>query len=363
MAQLACPPSVDTSFGPWAGACRGAFDFTLLFEESILSLPLQCIFLLLLPIRLLQLVRADTKIAVTGLRNWKLVLCVCLSSLNLVLLDLWIGARSSTTHTVATIPAAAVSLVASLGLAVASWFEHTRSIRPSLLISLFLFFSILLDLPRCRTLWMLSPSNAIPAVFTCSLGLRAIALVIESTEKRKLLLADEKTVARVSTSGPLNHSVFYWLTSLFLSGYKHTLSLQDLFPLSSELKTENLAVGLEKAWGNGSGMSSRGEMQLFAFARALIRSGRVLVLDEVASSLDDQTKKIINGLLETHFAEWTVISIIHQLDTAREFDKVAVMDRGRLVEFDKPGNLLEKDSAFAGLYRMYEEQGRGQEQR
>lgn len=41
--------SVDDSFGPWAGQCRGGFDFTLLFEESILGIPLLSTFIVLLP--------------------------------------------------------------------------------------------------------------------------------------------------------------------------------------------------------------------------------------------------------------------------------------------------------------------------
>jgi hypothetical protein len=100
---------------------------------------------------------------------------------------------------------------------------------------------------------MLASSSAIPVVFTCSLGARAILLVVESIEKRKLLMLDAKGVARVSTSGPFNHSVFYWLTSLFLNGYTNTLSLDDLFPLSSDLKSENLVVNLEAAWDRGTG--------------------------------------------------------------------------------------------------------------
>lgn len=71
-----CPVSVDDSFGPWAGsACRGGFDFTLLFEEGILSIPLSCLFLLLLPSRTLHLVKSDVKILSTPLPLLKLVRC------------------------------------------------------------------------------------------------------------------------------------------------------------------------------------------------------------------------------------------------------------------------------------------------
>ena len=54
---------VDDDFGPWAGpACRGGFDFTLLFEETILTIPIQALFLYLLPIRIIQLLKEETKV-------------------------------------------------------------------------------------------------------------------------------------------------------------------------------------------------------------------------------------------------------------------------------------------------------------
>lgn len=63
------PGCADDTFGPWAGPlCRGGFDFTLLFEESILSILLQSIFILCLPIRLLQLMKLSPKVA-PGLRR------------------------------------------------------------------------------------------------------------------------------------------------------------------------------------------------------------------------------------------------------------------------------------------------------
>ena len=64
-----CSVAVDDSFGPWAGnSCRGGFDFTLLFEEAILAIPLQCLFLLVLPVRSLQLSRSEIKV-VPGLQG------------------------------------------------------------------------------------------------------------------------------------------------------------------------------------------------------------------------------------------------------------------------------------------------------
>lgn len=71
---IGCPEGFDDTFGPWAGpVCRGGFDFTLLFEESILSILPQCIFLLILPIRIGQLMKEDVKVVPSLLRWLKVV--------------------------------------------------------------------------------------------------------------------------------------------------------------------------------------------------------------------------------------------------------------------------------------------------
>ena len=63
-----CPSAADNSFGPYAGTCRGGFDFTLLFEESILTIPLLAIFILILPLRILQLYKNDKKVVRSALQ-------------------------------------------------------------------------------------------------------------------------------------------------------------------------------------------------------------------------------------------------------------------------------------------------------
>lgn len=61
MPQLSCT-LVDESFGPYAGHCRGGFDFTLLFEESILSILPLVLLLGIIPLRIVYLVRRSVKV-------------------------------------------------------------------------------------------------------------------------------------------------------------------------------------------------------------------------------------------------------------------------------------------------------------
>ncbi|KAI8175262.1 ABC transporter atnG [Colletotrichum sp. SAR 10_66] len=217
--QPACPAGVDDSLGPWAGdECRGGFDFTLLFEEAVLAVPLHCLLLLVLPACALRLAGADVKVV------------------------------ASTQRALKAVPAV-LGLLASLGVGLLSWLEHDRSVRPSFVLSTYLFLSVLLDTARARTLWMLGPNQTIPAIFTCTLALRAVMILLESTEKRRILVPQHKGYSKEVTSGTFNRSVFFWLTSLFINGYRNILKLEDLYPLDPKLASEPLYKKLAHAPG------------------------------------------------------------------------------------------------------------------
>ncbi|KAK7423467.1 hypothetical protein QQZ08_009036 [Neonectria magnoliae] len=99
-------------------------------------------------------------------------------------------------------------------------------------------------------------------------------------------------------------------------------------------------------------MLSHGQRQLFFLARAVLRNtiGRVVLLDEATSSVDSKTEEIVRRVVETRFREHTVISIAHHLDTIADFDRVVVMEKGRIVEAGKPGDLLASQSKFRALW-------------
>ena len=93
---------------------------------------------------------------------------------------------------------------------------------------------------------------------------------------------------------------------------------------------------------------SQGQKQLVCLARAILKKdmGKVVVLDEAMSAVDEQTAKVMQQALKREFEHHTVISVVHKLDTVRDFDKVIVMDRGEVVESGEPGELLEKEGGW-----------------
>jgi ABC-type multidrug transport system fused ATPase/permease subunit len=98
---------------------------------------------------------------------------------------------------------------------------------------------------------------------------------------------------------------------------------------------------------------SKGEKQLLAFARGILRKSKILILDEFDGSLDEESSSVVYDVLRS---EWlrgcTVFAITHRLEgVVGLFDKVVVLDSGRVVEFDEPGRLVEREgSAFASLF-------------
>lgn len=62
-------------------------------------------------------------------------------------------------------------------------------------------------------------------------------------------------------------------------------------------------------------------------------------------------------VIRTHFQHQTIIAIVHKLDTILDFDKIAFMDHGRIVEFDTPKALLSREgSAFRTLFETFRRQ-------
>lgn len=99
---------------------------------------------------------------------------------------------------------------------------------------------------------------------------------------------------------------------------------------------------------------SHGQRQLFCLARALLRPGKILALDEVTSSVDLDTDVLMQQIIREEFKEHTIIAIAHRLETIKDFDRVVVMDEGKIVECDAPETLLAKEgSAFKKLFEMY----------
>ena len=80
-----------------------------------------------------------------------------------------------------------------------------------------------------------------------------------------------------------------------------------------------------------------------------MRKNKFLVLDEATSNVDMMTDHFIQECIKTKFAKTTVITIAHRLNTIADYDKVIVMDQGRIAEIGAPYELLMKGGMFAEM--------------
>ncbi|EIW57395.1 ABC protein [Trametes versicolor FP-101664 SS1] len=99
----------------------------------------------------------------------------------------------------------------------------------------------------------------------------------------------------------------------------------------------------------GSNLSV-GERSLLSLARALVKDSQVVVLDEATASVDLETDAKIQHTIQTQFRHKTLLCIAHRLRTIISYDRILVMDDGKIAEFDTPRNLFNTaGSIFHGM--------------
>jgi ATP-binding cassette subfamily C (CFTR/MRP) protein 4 len=114
-------------------------------------------------------------------------------------------------------------------------------------------------------------------------------------------------------------------------------------------KVARLPGKLDSAVMDQGGNWSVGERQLICVARAVLKNTRLIVMDEATANIDLHTDRLIQSAIRSTtglFASSTVLCIAHRLMTVTDFDKIMVLDAGRVVEFGTPFELLQKPDGW-----------------
>ena len=108
----------------------------------------------------------------------------------------------------------------------------------------------------------------------------------------------------------------------------------------------SLEDGIMHEIAEGGDNLSVGQRQLVCLARALLKKTRILVLDEATAAVDLETDDLIQGTIREEFKDSTVLTIAHRLNTIMDYDRIMVLDKGQIAEFDTVKELLKIETGI-----------------
>ncbi|CAE8679381.1 unnamed protein product [Polarella glacialis] len=124
----------------------------------------------------------------------------------------------------------------------------------------------------------------------------------------------------------------------------HALELAKL-----AVQVKALPLGLEEPVQEKGNNFSGGTVQLLCIARILLARRRIVFLDECTASVDFETDAAVQATVRSAFRGCAVICIAHRLQTIVDYDRIACLDAGRLVDSGSAHELLQRDGHFSRL--------------
>ena len=111
----------------------------------------------------------------------------------------------------------------------------------------------------------------------------------------------------------------------------------------------NTRFSLESAVQNCGYNFSNGQRQLLCLARALLRKSKLVIMDEATASVDHETDAKIQKTIREELKGSTVLCIAHRLKTIIDYNRVVVLEKGKVIEFGSPKVLIQGEKGEAKM--------------
>lgn len=232
-----CGSPDDLNFGPAINSCHRGFDFTLFFEDTVLSLVPSVVFI---PVACVLIALIANKKPVALRTKWYGITIAAHTALIATYCIVLAAVARNPVATPAGASAAALALISSMLLVVLASLEQTRALAPSTPLILFVACTALLDIARVRTLFL--KGQVLPAAtLSAGVALRLLLLVLESRSKKNDLAATSSAEASPEKlAGPLSRTVFHWVNPLLMLGFRGSLRGRSLGPIDAKLNAAYL---------------------------------------------------------------------------------------------------------------------------
>lgn len=174
---------------------------------------------------------------------------------------------------------------------------------------------------------------AIDGVDICSVGLRTLRQAITIIPQDPTLFSGTIRLNLDPFGQYADEQIYEALTRVNL------IAPGERFAQAAD-ENQNKFLDLASHVAEGGNNLSQGQRQLMCLARSLLKSPKVILLDEATASIDYKLDAMIQTTIREEFGGLTILTIAHRLRLIIDYDRILVMDAGRVVEYDDPYVLI-----------------------
>jgi len=178
-------------------------------------------------------------------------------------------------------------------------------------------------------------------IFTDGIDLRKIKK--DSLRKGLIFLPQETVIF----SGTIRDNIAFMNPDVSDEGIIEAAKLAEIYN-----EIESFPGGLDARVGERGLSLSGGQRQRIALARAILLKPKVLILDDVLSSLDLRTEGLVLRNLKRFMNGKTIIVVSSKVPSISGFDKLAVLEKGKLIELGTHDDLMNRDGIYTRLYKV-----------